>query len=101
MTPCKICGIPLGYYETCPSPKCPCFNTRAGSEEMEQAARSWLAWIDLPHSERVAERIRTERRSMTVARGYFVSPTERTLDGNEALEIVFEHRSMDDYDDDK
>jgi hypothetical protein len=37
---CEVCGIPLGYRETCPSPSCPCFGLRCGAE-MEAAAERW------------------------------------------------------------
>jgi hypothetical protein len=40
---CDVCGIPLGYRETCPAPACPCYGTRAGSDEMELAALAWRA----------------------------------------------------------
>lgn len=41
MTECPVCAIPLARYEACPSPACPCFGTRCGSDEMEHAAAAW------------------------------------------------------------
>lgn len=41
MTACEVCGIPLGHYETCPSPSCPCYGLRGGSPEMDAAAERW------------------------------------------------------------
>ena len=41
--PCQVCGIPLSVSsrEACPSPSCPCYGLRAGSEEMTRAALRW------------------------------------------------------------
>ena len=41
MNECPVCHIPLGRYESCPSPSCPCVGTRCGSAEMEAAAAAW------------------------------------------------------------
>lgn len=41
MSECQVCRIPLGPFEKCASPSCPCFGTRPGSPEAESAARAW------------------------------------------------------------
>jgi hypothetical protein len=40
-----FCGVPLSVSqrERCPQPGCPCYGMRAGSPEMERAARAALA----------------------------------------------------------
>ena len=41
MNECQVCRIPLGHYEACPSPSCPCFGLRAGTAEAELAAERY------------------------------------------------------------
>jgi len=36
-----VCRIALDTWESCPSPTCPCYGTRAGSPEMDAAAERW------------------------------------------------------------
>jgi len=70
VTPCEVCGVPLDRWESCPSPACPCYGTRADSPEMDAAAERWRS-----------------RPSVAAA---------RTLNGAAALELI-ELRTRLDY----
>jgi hypothetical protein len=85
---CEVCGIPLSLArrETCPSPACPCFGTRADSIEMELAAERWRSRPSVAQS-----------RTMTGAAALDALEHRAQLDAQRAygdvIDIRIEHRA--------
>jgi hypothetical protein len=59
VTPCEVCGIPLGRREPCPSPACPCYGLPPGPEA-DAAAERWRSRASVAQARTMAGTVALE-----------------------------------------
>lgn len=91
MRPCLICGIPLSVAgrETCPSPACPYYGLRCGSDDMERAALRYRCRPSVAQSRSMTGDVAMEiierdtRLAMQAAEGELIDVLISHADGGE------------------